>query len=568
MEDLSKTLCEVLDNLGFTSEFRKWCLEVADTQDMLHDVMAAYNAQYITTKIDYRTRCAASIVDGTFRASLSSDMDQLTIIQTEKIGGSGDNTAPYHMIHGKNHSGYVKIRARNKSSINKNMNIFKHKIDGTGNLVLTNELSNAMPVKQSPLNLSKAGPAQSISTQKRVIGCDFVNAYECNSWPKVAYEWFCRRRRHNWPLQETVEEFRTMSCYVVAVGHPHSTTDRHLLWRLSFSRQERHLLMNLSDVQYKCYVILKMIKEEIITPRAGKSLTSYHCKTSLFYTIEGNDQGIWRPGELLECVRKCLQRLLSWTKEGFCPNYFLPKSNLFAGKVEGDTISELKRVLNELVQCLPTVISEMKCECILHWIQCIKEKNELKRQKLISLADQGLTKCVTGILAASICFITTIYGTWFFMTTSSGAVKEISKSIDAICSQYKRQQAHIREALDLMLSYLHTGLASHLVCQALQNNNPHRDWYIVAAVNHFIRAMALEDKISRLKLANVLIVTGYRECAARVLGCMDKCMDGVEAFAGLNAFFRTKSTSATSLFNLPVSKALKRFTCGPIVFLL
>ena len=52
-----------------------------------------------------------------------------------------------------------------------------------------------------------------------------------------------------------------------------------------------------------------MIKEDIITPKLGKSLTSYHCKTSLFYAIEENDQAIWRPGPEVIKLFSCSTQL-------------------------------------------------------------------------------------------------------------------------------------------------------------------------------------------------------------------------------------------------------------------
>ena len=296
-EDTSRTVytvLEVLENLGYTSDFRKFCVENADTCDMIQTL--AYRYQYELDPEDAQlvNRCAGSQVDGTYRQSLNSDRDILLISQRVTVGDIGHNGVLYHMIYMDEYPGYALLRANVNNKPSGEESSFKTMTDSMGHVFLTNELKPDNLL----INLDRSGPAVKYA-KSTLTENDLVFAYQCMTWPQIADEWFERERRHSWPSNETIEEFRTMPCLLVPASHPHCTTNRHQHWRLSFSLQERHLMVNLTDVQYKCYVLLKMIKEDIITPTLGKSLTSYHCKTSLFYTIEENDQSIWRPENLL-----------------------------------------------------------------------------------------------------------------------------------------------------------------------------------------------------------------------------------------------------------------------------
>ncbi len=83
-------------------------------------------------------------------------------------------------------------------------------------------------------------------------------------------------------------------------------------WRTSFSLQERELMRNLNTVQYKCYVLMKYVKKDMITSGLGDSISSYHCKTCLFYSIESTPAEFWTQDNLVDCLLYCLNTLLKW----------------------------------------------------------------------------------------------------------------------------------------------------------------------------------------------------------------------------------------------------------------
>ena len=42
----------------------------------------------------------------------------------------------------------------------------------------------------------------------------------------------------------------------------------------------------LSSVQFKCFILLKMINKKIVLRQVPHSLSSYHIKTCMFYMLE------------------------------------------------------------------------------------------------------------------------------------------------------------------------------------------------------------------------------------------------------------------------------------------
>ncbi|KAL3860138.1 hypothetical protein ACJMK2_010303 [Sinanodonta woodiana] len=179
---------------------------------------------------------------------------------------------------------------------------------------------------------------------------DTVIAHRALSWPYMALEWIKRKRNHNWPSQETIAVIQQSGTLLVPVGQPISP-EGHLEWRISLSYGEKILVWQFSSTQYKCYVLLKMINKYFIQPKVGDNmLTSYHCKTCMFYLIESTPATLWQPQNLLTCIELCLKKLRTWVEEGNCPNYFIPEENMFMGKVYGHIQSNLANVLHDLIR--------------------------------------------------------------------------------------------------------------------------------------------------------------------------------------------------------------------------
>ena len=208
------------------------------------------------------------------------------------------------------------------------------------------------------------GPAATIEKTLDHTSIDSVFALRCNTLPDCAGEWITRQRHHNWPTEDTIEKCKTLGCFFVRVGHPNSS-EKHLEWRISFSLQERLLVTDFNSVQLKCYILLKMIKRERIHATLGeKSLTSYHIKTCILYMIENTPAEFWVEDNLLACLYNILYKMQRWVEAGECPNYFIPRENMFEGRLTSQLQVQLSNLLRQLLSMDLKLLLDIKCDML------------------------------------------------------------------------------------------------------------------------------------------------------------------------------------------------------------
>ena len=106
-----------------------------------------------------------------------------------------------------------------------------------------------------------------------------------------------------------------------------------------------------------------------------------------------------------------MQRLFNWAERGFCPNYFLPSSNLFLGKVEDDKLDNLILILEELVGHLPEQICELRIENVAEWIQIIDNSDNHAKQRLIDEADKSFIDTLLTLLSPTAVTLSALYST-------------------------------------------------------------------------------------------------------------------------------------------------------------
>ena len=130
------------------------------------------------------------------------------------------------------------------------------------------------------------GTARTIRVTDFKLASGYVVALRCKKCPASATEWLTLRRPYNCPSKKLIDYFKTLGCFFVCVGHPLSY-EIEKPWRNSCSLQERYLVSHFNSVQLKCYVLLKIIKKELISKTVGENcLISYQCKTCMVYIIE------------------------------------------------------------------------------------------------------------------------------------------------------------------------------------------------------------------------------------------------------------------------------------------
>ncbi|KAK3587124.1 hypothetical protein CHS0354_006766 [Potamilus streckersoni] len=192
------------------------------------------------------------------------------------------------------------------------------------------------------------GPALTISTTG--IFFDFVFAVLSPCWPDQVSRRMSTSGNYNWPTRPMMDVMKQTALLFVPVGHKLSP-EQHLEWRMSFSLAEKLLMMQFNSTQYKCYAMLKLIKNTFINVDTVENvLTSYHCKTCMFYLIADTPGSLWHPNNLMLCIDLCLRQLLSWVQCAKCPNYFTPDENMFIGKLGGSAQGKIASTLENLLR--------------------------------------------------------------------------------------------------------------------------------------------------------------------------------------------------------------------------
>ena len=84
-----------------------------------------------------------------------------------------------------------------------------------------------------------------------------------------------------------------------------------------------------------CYALLKLSLKNIIdiNDTVEGLLCSYFMKTPLFWLSEGIFINGFQLQNLFRSYMLCLDKLISWVKSCFCPNYVIPEHYICRGKI-------------------------------------------------------------------------------------------------------------------------------------------------------------------------------------------------------------------------------------------
>ena len=177
---------------------------------------------------------------------------------------------------------------------------------------------------------------------------DNVQAIRCAHMPHSFKTWIRRHQDTDWPTKQIMEEIVRSDIFLVPVGM-HDTDQRSLQWRVSFNIPEKILIQNFTTVQHQIYVLLKMIKTEIIEPQCQKSITSYIVKTLMLWAVEQIPAQMWSNRNLIDLLFHVLNLLYRCIKCGFCPMYFIPECNILHGRVTKTTQMIICEILSSLL---------------------------------------------------------------------------------------------------------------------------------------------------------------------------------------------------------------------------
>ena len=193
---------------------------------------------------------------------------------------------------------------------------------------------------------------------------DHAHCFKSDKLPEEAYCFLQRLHKVGWPSTSALQRIVSGGCHFVAIGAKESPTEM-MEWRISFSATEKILIHAMNHVQFLCYGLLKIFLKEVIdiNTEIKGLLCSYFLKTVLFWEISTGHMR-WNASNFLSCFWTCFQRLLHWINNEYCPNFFIPENNMFAGKIHGTARARLLSYLVPLYQegynCL------LRCPSIRH----------------------------------------------------------------------------------------------------------------------------------------------------------------------------------------------------------
>ena len=390
---LSLMVYELLDQLGLSEEIRKLYRERAYTVDISTNLLYGDHT---------RGYIFGSAIEGTKTLGMKSDIDIALVDHTSEVftkcssshGKPGyivvqDETTPPGLVklqmiydneplQGTRGAGGIITDEINTLLSNIGYHLLP---DDKDRLVITVPPGFMLPIP----NVTKHGVAFKVDNKGDYPDIDIVLALHSKVLPDCVTDCLARKRNSAFLTASVVEACKSYGCLFVRKEHCQSI-DSRLLWRISPSHQERFLMFTFNAVQHKCYVLLKLIKKDIINPALGSEvLTSYHCKTAMLHLIDMTPSQFWRPDNLLFCLITALHCLLLWSKDSNCPNFFIPDENMFRWRISRHL---LKRLSDELFRLLSSdfvsLLGSIKSESLYYRIQLYMIDN---CQRLTTLFD-------------------------------------------------------------------------------------------------------------------------------------------------------------------------------------
>ena len=213
---------------------------------------------------------------------------------------------------------------------------------------------------------------------KRIGGFDFVPAFLCNGWPKVAREWIKRERK--WPSPDVVHKILQEGFHLVVKPPKNGNTECD--FRISFAHAEYLLSQELNSIQRECYRCLKRHYRALLSTQP-KSLVTFHLKNLFLQTIEETGAEMWTEANRAKCILKLFENLLQAMTKKVLPHFFVRSYNLFCG----DCI-ERPEVLDSLAQKVEQIMkSPIQSAKALIQQQNSKTTGQVQKEEIIPRND-------------------------------------------------------------------------------------------------------------------------------------------------------------------------------------
>ncbi|KAL3857009.1 hypothetical protein ACJMK2_011712 [Sinanodonta woodiana] len=496
-EDMSLRLMETLDSSGLSEHLR--CQRIntwLQIEDLDRIVFQSHSG------MDIKVCYFGSQAEGTTTDGILSDIDKVVCLKSVMVledlqswEASLDTIETFLMVADESTPpGHVKLQfvQRDAPIIVNNYQDDQVRLDSKHRSVL----GNTKLARTIPLANEYHGPASRLIN--KLFTADVVPGLHTRYCPYQAFHWFSRSRAFNWPPRQIIDVIKETAALLVPVGHKLSP-EQHLEWRLSFSFGEKLLTWKFNSTQYKCYVMLKFIKNTFINLNGNEYLTSYHLKTCMFYLIENTPTSLWRPHNMLLCIDLCLKLLLSWIECKNCPNYFIPEENMFLGRILGSVQGHIAGIVQGLLMQKGRYITRIHYqnigENVLRMFMSLPM--ELDHPHVIAFRT---TFSFLANMLDTLCVIAT--------------VNNIS-NVNVFKSSHRSSQ----DVVHIIRSLFCSSLGNHLVPQSLEQKIPNKKKIIIA---HELLLWGSSDVVSgNLKLAAFYLSQSNLDAMEMVLNHVD-----------------------------------------------
>ena len=578
---LSLIVCELLGQLGLSEEIRKLYRERAYIGEISTNLLCDDLV---------RTYIFGSSIEGTQTQGMNSDIDMAIVEQAIEVftncsssgGKSGlivvqDETTPPGLVKLQMvcdneplqetcGAGGIITDAINASLSNDGYHLLP---DDKDRLVITVEPGFML---QFP-NVTKHGVAFKMDNKGDYPDIDYVPALQSKVLPDCVTDCLMRKRNSDFFTASVVEDCKSYGCLFVRKEHCQSK-DSHLLWRISPSHQERYLMLNLDAVQHKCYVLLKLIKKDIINPALGSEvLTSYHCKTAMLHLIDKTPSQFWRPDNLLFCLNTALHCLLLWSMDSNCPNFLIPDENMFRWRISRHLLKRLSDVLFRLISLdFVSLLKSIKTDDFNHRLEIVITGNSQNHHTLYDLSPytKGTLRCgiLLYIMGARYEFVLESYSLHTNdLVDNLSSKRSILMHTDRL--DIHTPVNHTRRTIALLAPYIEIYLMSNTVALSVQRGDTRETtWGYLTSDKWQETSHSSDPFTSRLKQASLMSALGYHSHSFNLLSTIEnkEGLDGCGCCLKPVKFLYSEQ-EASLLAGLSTDELLHQFWTPCVLFL-
>ena len=518
-KSLSLELFNIMEDLGATIETRNMTTEAAISGEILHTIAVAPSSLYVF----------GSQYEGTATEGLQPDIDEALIFPDMPVITDIANcpSSNSYLLVPEEQPGYVRLQLVHKGDVqwerfqDLELDMCHHlSVNMNNRVCLVQNSEGFMPTEM----YRKEGPAIHMDAVKNRSSSDTVVALACTDWPECAQEWLSRRRIHGWPSKELIKQCKSLGFIVVFACHP-ASDEKQFQWRISFSHQERLLVTQFNSVQLKCYILLKIIKKELIKQYIKEdTLTSYHLKTCMLYILENTPTELWVPENLVGCVIMCLRQIRLWIRDEKIPNYFIPGENMLDRITKPELRQTLAVRIDWILNCaLRDVLCNLQTDEIGYYLRLFPIR---RRNPLVGLYVKG------DLLRVSLLRTSQARNWITFKCVYQQYIECLRDDRDSRIKHMKEALVHTisdlagirritihseeetRRALSLILPFLYLCLLS---CEIVQRiDKPTEAVQYILKDNAWFLAYPIYSS-AKLKQASALSMLGYQQLSLDVL---------------------------------------------------